>query len=185
MGGEGLLKEVDIDWKDVFELFDHIRFVTFGVIHGLIQRLHEYPIAYDIVTEEEDDDSTSFSAHDDIIIQVKEDDIRQSHSKDNRDFRSSNYNFRFSPTMQPQHAPSIPTLPSLNYIQHASTTSSQGRYRDESKAERERKLALKIASHMDGQRCDDELSCMFQRPLSDLKDLVTKKAKKEVISIFQ
>ena len=34
-----------IDWKEAFNFFDHRRFVTFGVIHGLIRRIHEFPIA--------------------------------------------------------------------------------------------------------------------------------------------
>jgi hypothetical protein len=37
-----------IDWLRIFELFDHRRFVTFGIVFGLIQRVHEYPFAYDI-----------------------------------------------------------------------------------------------------------------------------------------
>lgn len=31
------------DWEDVFKRFDHRRFATFGLIHGLIARVHSYP----------------------------------------------------------------------------------------------------------------------------------------------
>jgi hypothetical protein len=31
------------DWEDVFKRFDHRRFATFGLIHGLIARVHCYP----------------------------------------------------------------------------------------------------------------------------------------------
>lgn len=32
-----------IDWEDIFKRFDHRRFATFGLIHGLIARVHCYP----------------------------------------------------------------------------------------------------------------------------------------------
>jgi len=33
------------DWKEVFEFFDHRRFATFGVVHGLLRRVHNFPRA--------------------------------------------------------------------------------------------------------------------------------------------
>lgn len=32
-----------MDWNDFFKRFDHRRFLTFGVIHGLLKRIHNYP----------------------------------------------------------------------------------------------------------------------------------------------
>jgi hypothetical protein len=32
-----------LDWKDLFQRIDHRRFVTFGLIHGLISRIHCFP----------------------------------------------------------------------------------------------------------------------------------------------
>jgi len=32
-----------IDWSHVFEIFDHRRFVSFGLVHGLLHRVHNYP----------------------------------------------------------------------------------------------------------------------------------------------
>ena len=33
------------DWTEVFEFMDHRRFATFGVVHGLLRRVHSYPRA--------------------------------------------------------------------------------------------------------------------------------------------
>jgi len=36
----------------VFNYFDHRRLITFGVVHGLIQRVHhQYPLAYEVATD--------------------------------------------------------------------------------------------------------------------------------------
>ncbi len=107
--------DIEIDWKEAFEKFDHIRFVTFGVIHGLIQRLHEYPIAFDRLK--------------DARKEEEEEDTMLTSPADSR--------------------------------------------------------AFEIASLMDGKRCDDELSCIFQQPISKLKEVVISKANKEVSSLFQ
>jgi len=45
-------------------------------------------------------------------------------------------------------------------------------------------LSKKIASAMDGSRCDDELSCMFQKSINELRDLVKKYGNNEVISLY-
>ena len=46
------------------------------------------------------------------------------------------------------------------------------------------KLSSEIANAMDGTRCDDELCCMFQKNMEDLKKLVKENNKKEIISIY-
>jgi hypothetical protein len=35
----------DIDWKEAFEVLDHRRCMTFGVVHGLLRRVHNFPLA--------------------------------------------------------------------------------------------------------------------------------------------
>lgn len=35
------------DWKTAFQTLDHRRCVTFGVIHGILRRVHNFPIAID------------------------------------------------------------------------------------------------------------------------------------------
>ena len=35
--------EKKVDWNDFFNKFDHRRFFTFGMVHGLVVRVHNYP----------------------------------------------------------------------------------------------------------------------------------------------
>ena len=95
---------------------------------------------------------------------------------------------KYLPKLMQLQGPYMARSISLNFVPSTSTKlsrSSLGRFREEAQSMNERELALEIASHMDGETCDDELSCMFQKPIAQLKDLVKNKAKKEVISIFQ
>ena len=34
-----------IDWHEAFEVLDHQQCMTFGVVHGLLQRVHNFPLA--------------------------------------------------------------------------------------------------------------------------------------------
>ena len=34
---------IDINWNEIFKEFDHRRFITFGVVNGLLIRVHSYP----------------------------------------------------------------------------------------------------------------------------------------------
>lgn len=36
-------REGSIDWADFFKRFDHRRFTSFGLVHGLLTRVHNYP----------------------------------------------------------------------------------------------------------------------------------------------
>ena len=55
-------------WIEAFEHFDHRRFVTFGVIHGLIRRVHSWPLAYDLgPPEHEGSDDEEDSASDSLV----------------------------------------------------------------------------------------------------------------------
>ena len=182
ISSSGGYKDVEIDWKEVFEFLDHIRFVTFGVIHGLIQRLHEYPVAYNVINSDKDNNSDN-----------DDDDNNDNDSSSGESFQlfdeARQSTSHFSPILQAQQAPSLPSLPSLTSLNFTTMkptpVRSSMRLKDESKEKNDRKLALEVASCMDGQKCDDELSCLFQRPIGFLKDLVINKGKKEVISIYQ
>jgi hypothetical protein len=37
------LESPPFDWSEIFEQFDHRRFVSFGLVHGLIVRVHDFP----------------------------------------------------------------------------------------------------------------------------------------------
>jgi hypothetical protein len=38
------LRQVSVNWKKLFSLIDHRRFTTFGVVHGILRRVHQYPL---------------------------------------------------------------------------------------------------------------------------------------------
>lgn len=38
------LRHVPLNWRKLFSLIDHRRFATFGIVHGLIRRVHGYPL---------------------------------------------------------------------------------------------------------------------------------------------
>ena len=102
----------DLDWSEVLDHFDHRRLVTFGVVHGLMQRVHVWPLAYelsgndddDISQRSSDDESPSGSFVDDLSdgpIGTHQD--LQSHTVGSgyhfqRNARGKNYT---SPTLQP------------------------------------------------------------------------------------
>ena len=191
-----------IDWKEVIEKlykFGMIpRFVTFGVIHGLIKRVHEYPIAYDAATENSDEGEIN----DNISEENDNDEYSFKQKAEEDSMRQLAVNNRSTPRPLSQHNTpylrSSHSLSSARYVTHpipppstpsaTSRSSSVPSTREERKKEteiRETKLAREIAAVMDGLRCDDELLCMFQRPIEDIKALVQKKTKKIVVSIYQ
>ena len=102
----------DLDWSDVFDHFDHRRLVTFGVVHGLIRRVHIFPMAYESGGDDDDetsqrssgDESPSGSFVDDLSdgpIRTRTE--QQSHTVGGgyhfqRNARGKNYT---SPTLQP------------------------------------------------------------------------------------
>lgn len=40
-----------INWKKIFHLIDHRRFASFGIVHGLLCRVHDYPFLMDGATD--------------------------------------------------------------------------------------------------------------------------------------
>jgi hypothetical protein len=36
-----------VNWKKMFQLIDHRRFTSFGMVHGLLKRVHDYPMLID------------------------------------------------------------------------------------------------------------------------------------------
>ncbi|KAL3817777.1 hypothetical protein ACHAXA_002421 [Cyclostephanos tholiformis] len=43
--------DASIDWKLAFDYFDHRRLITFGVVRGVVRRVHQFPLAYAIETD--------------------------------------------------------------------------------------------------------------------------------------
>lgn len=49
-------------WQQILEELDHRRFITFGVIHGLLQRVHNYPLATGISATRQSSNAASSSS---------------------------------------------------------------------------------------------------------------------------
>jgi hypothetical protein len=132
-----------IDWKETFSMLDFRRFITFGVIHGLIHRVHEFPFAVD-GTQNYDIDSNGHASS-----MMESDDLKKKKNKWNT---QSNVSLRSESTVKSSHTMLT--------------------------------LAKNIALAMDGTRCDDELACMFERDIKELKQIVQKYSNKEVLSVY-
>lgn len=159
-----------INWKDAFDYFDHRRFVTFGVIYGLIRRAHEYPLAYDMKIV----DGTSAPS--------------QEQSVSDPDVSSIAHNEEVSTDSTTEIAHKTPSPLTPHQKSHSSSRGGKEEVRTPSRreqnAESVKNFASQVAASMDGTRCDDELACMYQRSLPDLVDLVKKHAGKGVVSLF-
>lgn len=189
-----------IDWKEAFNLFDHRRFVTFGVIHGLIRRIHEFPIAIKSEIREEPPVPESRPAVK-IVVRIP-DAIRRTGRRSLRRYKSLGLeglkgNGDPLPPFKMLNAPTL-----LRGLSNDFSTGSLVRVQNQEDAMQRHSshslssavtpicshttqgLLKKITIAMDGSRCDDELSCMFQKPINELKELVKKDGKSEVISMY-
>ena len=108
------------DWNYAFKRFDHRRFVSFGLVHGLLVRIHNYPY---------------FPG----------------------DFPDRETLWEATGTLDSKH---------------------------DLKDEKTFQLARKVASCMDGTRCDDELVCLFQKPFAQLSDLVETFGRRKIVSVY-
>lgn len=182
-----------LEWKTVFDYFDHRRLITFGVIRGLIKRIHRYPLAYEIgdkhvAIEEADNngdhvevqsamaasDPSEFDLHShrkasiaesiDISV-VAEEAATAAQSILDDGSRSLHSSFKPSPLLQ-----GISALP---FDRHS-----------KKKPTKKKPSIEVIALAMNGMRCDDELSCMFDTPVEKLVEEVEKTGRWSVISVF-
>ena len=51
-----------IDWATIFDNFDHRRFISFGLVNGLLQRVHNYPFLLDSGPRAKQKQNSSFSS---------------------------------------------------------------------------------------------------------------------------
>ena len=169
-----------IDWKAAFEYFDHRRFVTFGVIFGLIQRIHCYPLAYDL----EDGEGISPMMNDNgppeeegLSVDKPPMPSMASHrvfADEQQLQQKQQHNIVYSSPhlhseQMPPSSPS-PLTPHHTAMPPLSLSAAELQRR---KQEKNHKLAAKVATSMDGTRCDDEVCCMYQLSMTELVDLVS------------
>ncbi len=185
-----------IEWKAVFDHFDHRRMITFGIIRGLIKRVHQYPLAYEISDKKDDnteadngdpvDDQSNMAASmaasdpfgfdlhshrkasmadsiDISLVAAEAATAAQNHLDDGSRSRTPSY--AASPLLQ-----GIQALPFDRQSRRKPT---------------KKKPSIEaIALAMNGMRCDDELSCMFDTPVEKLVEAVEKTGRWNVISVF-
>ena len=177
-----------IDWNHVFDYFDHRRLVTFGLFRGLIRRVHQYPLACAIKIENEE------SSMSDAVREGKE-----------KDFDCDTDNMAgFELSAVAKEAASIAggltmeerslaTSCSASPLQSTSAAVSFNGRTDISVSKAAQKevdlrsrglLMARVAHAMDGTRCDDELSCMFDAPIEHLIEMLEDTGRWNVISVY-
>ncbi|KAL7553558.1 hypothetical protein ACHAWF_016846 [Thalassiosira exigua] len=185
----------DVDWRLAFDYFDHRRLVTFGVVRGLIRRVHQYPLAYEIEPDngEEANSGTgreSNSSFGDLsnvdmspeqyhmpieISAIAEAAAAAAAAKMALDERSKSTSYSNSPLLQ-----GIPHPPVSSRGEIFVNKLTQKELYHKSK-----KLLLnEMAAAMDGTRCDDELSCMFEVPIETLIGTLKSTGRWDITTLF-
>lgn len=69
--------ESALDWNDFFKRFDHRRFFTFGVVHGLLVRVHNYPYFSGNFPDMRTSSSATLTRHNDTKQSLKNEFIEE------------------------------------------------------------------------------------------------------------
>ena len=195
--GDGAVHNMAEDWKMVFDYFDHRRLITFGVVHGLIRRVHQYPLANVVGSgnasssrrestashgadgDDEDDFSNINLSLEDYYTTIEMTAIAEEATaaavKSAMDEMSKATSYSASPLLQSMAPPPLSSRDEM--ILNKLTQKELHR--------RTRKLHLeRIASAMDGTRCDDELSCMFEESVENLIEMIKDSGRWDIISVY-
>ena len=178
-----------IDWRLVFDYFDHRRLVTFGLIKGIIKRVHQFPLAYEIRTENCKNNSGRETSVEDtdldntyqIEISAIAKEVSAEATKIAVDEMSRSTSYSNS-----QGYASSPLLPALSSPRTSSADGILLNKLTEKEVRRRTHAVLmeRISLAMDGTRCDDELSCMFELPVEQLIEMLQSTGRWDVISVY-
>ena len=149
-----------IDWAAAFHRFDHRRFASFGVVHGLLVRVHNYPYFPGVFPEID----APFCDASSVKTPVARNNAHEEDTSNGSDSPA------ITPDQKSQRRSSLGMRNSENGFENGTKASFL--------------LARKVASLMDGTRCDDELVCQFEKPFKDLVELVEKYGKQKVVSVY-
>jgi len=136
----------------MFQLIEHRRLMSFGLVHGLVRRVHNFPIVA----------NANFTENERKVIAASMESSEQLHSIPAvvyRD-RSASREGRGHPHHHHHHRVSSHHSQQLHHSQQPMSKESQ------------QKMALMLAYMMDGRHCDDELVCRFEKPLPELFEMV-------------
>jgi hypothetical protein len=163
----------DIDWTKAFNM-DHRRMITFGVMHNLIRRVHQYPLAYEAPNDKE------ANLPDGEHMRRKS---SMSHDYDVSSFSHLEFSAEIFDDRHPDRddvaSVVTPTL-SHSSLQINVDIESPKLFSKKSNIS----FAEQVALSMDGTRCDDELSCMFDTPVEELITMLRKTGRWNVTSVF-
>jgi hypothetical protein len=125
-GQQSAIGNCSVNWKNMFKLIDHRRLASFALVHGLLERVHCFPLIVD----------PNFSELEKLQL---------CETRDNN-----------------------------NTIENDAMRERIGRVagKTQDSAAEQHLLKLRVAAMMNGQRCDDELVCIFERPLEQLLELM-------------
>jgi hypothetical protein len=179
-----------INWKFCFESIEHRRFITFGIIHGIIRRVHCFPFAHDYnatslaAVDEGNDDGNEAKSNGTKNAGVLTCSVGTiTTTKDVEDIMSSHNKNYYDSDL----ATSIP-FTSLGDDQEDGITDvdcdADDCFTNLNEQDPMVDLANKVAESMDGTRCDDELTCMFSTSLPELVDMVDTFTDKTVSFVY-
>jgi hypothetical protein len=176
--------EQQINWNHVFDFFDHRRLVTFGLIHGLIRRVHQYPLAYRIRTEKYESSISGISREGKDSQYDAEDNITGLHLSAVAEEAASMAAGLMIEERSIATSCSASQSPS-NFAPLAYRTEILPNKASKEIYLRSRHLFMEgVALAMNGTRCDDELSCMFDVPVERLIEMLQSTGRWNVISVY-
>lgn len=133
-------------WRRAFQKIDHRRFTSFGLVHGLLRRMHCYPMVLHSTFDEEE---------------------RELLSATTPEAETSGASYEF-PTLSRERPVRSASAGSQSRHQQATPAVRQA----PTNPRDDRKTALRVAYLMDGTRCDDEIVSVIGRPLEELLEMV-------------
>lgn len=162
-----------IDWHLAFNYFDHRRLITFGVVRGFLRRVHQFPLALEIKVK-------NAKAKANVNLRKKTIDSCNGSSNNLGDDSSTGLS---------KSNPYSASLVLQNIIVHKSFVKrsealSNKIIQEDLHLRSTNRLLKRIVLAMDGTRCDDELSCMFEYPIEKLVSMVEITGRWRVSSVF-
>lgn len=175
------------DWKRAFDYFDHRRLITFCTVQGLIRRVHQYPLAHEVTRKPRGNSDNHSSAN----LTQDDEDEKSNHS----------YDVPLEMSVVAKEAARLAKQVEQDSRSRSSTTASyspliQAGIRDntlllyrksipqEDTVHIKKNLLERIALAMDGTRCDDELSCMFEMSIESLIQSLEQTKRWHVVSVY-
>lgn len=181
------------DWKKAFDFFDHRRLVTFGMVHGLLKRLHCFPLAVPVYSnrqksnKKKEKKKNKRSRKDAKQMHVKENEREQkaSHRSLSPSFSSSFPSIKSQANRHPKEKKVSTTIKhSRQHQTQQKNDINENEKRQQRSNDNENGKIHEIAKQMDGTKCDDELSYIFQMKFDTLLEIVKSNGSYDIAMIY-